>query len=75
MTPIPRASTVYRSLLKAVSRNITCITDNKAWVTFVREEFRRLATPTPDASRQQELLKIAEDYTFMIDGVRQHKVG
>ena len=68
------ALTVYRALLKGINRNITSITGNRQWLVFAKEAFRRHRAVS-DQEDQKELLQLAKDYVFMIDGVRDHKVG
>ena len=68
------AVVVYRSLLKAIQRNLTTITGNRTWLEFAKEEFRQHRAAA-SADQAQDLLQLAKDYTMMIDGVREHRVS
>ncbi len=65
---------VYRSLLRAVDQNITSATGNALWRNFVASEFRKHKGES-DTTTVQERLQEAKDYAFLIDSVREHKVG
>jgi Complex 1 protein (LYR family) len=65
---------VYRTLLRAINKNITGATGNKQWYAFATEEFRRHRTAA-DEKERAELLQLARDYAFMINGVRDHTVS
>lgn len=65
---------VYRTLLRAIQRNITHANGNKQWYIFAKEEFRRHRTAPEDGERA-ELLQLARDYAFMINGVKNHTVS
>ena len=68
------ARQVLRALLRAVDRNITSATGNTQWREFVIAEFRRGAAQGDSAERAAALQE-ARDYTFLIESVREHKVG
>jgi hypothetical protein len=65
---------VYRTLIRAINRNITHATGNRQWYAFAQDEFRR-HRQTSDDKEQAELLQLARDYVFMINGVRDHTVS
>ena len=65
---------MYRSLLRAVDRNISSATGSTLWRSFVASEFRKHRGES-DPTRVQERLQEAKDYAFLIDSVREHKVG
>ncbi|KAG7667396.1 hypothetical protein Ndes2526B_g04083 [Nannochloris sp. 'desiccata'] len=62
---------VYRTLLRAINRNVTHVTGNRQWYIFAKDEFRRHRTASEDKERA-ELLRLAKDYAFMINGVKDH---
>jgi len=64
---------VYRTLLKAIRRNITSATGNRQWYIYAKDEFRRHRAASEDNDRA-ELLQLARDYAFMINGVKDHTV-
>lgn len=68
------ALAIYRALIRGINRNITAATGNPQWLIFAKEEFRRHRSVS-DQEDQAELLQLAKDYVFMIDGVREHKVS
>lgn len=65
---------VYRTLLRAINRNVTHVTGNRQWYIFAKDEFRRHRTASEDKERA-ELLRLAKDYAFMINGVKDHTVS
>lgn len=65
---------VYRTLLRAINRNITSVTGNREWYIFARDEFRRHHKAS-DEKERAELLQLATDYAFMINGVKDHTVS
>jgi hypothetical protein len=65
---------VYRTLLRAINRNITTTTGNRQWYVFATEEFRKHSKASDDKERA-ELLQLARDYAFMINGVKDHTVS
>jgi Complex 1 protein (LYR family) len=68
-----RAATVYRRLLKAVDKHIGKDGGKGYLREFVSEEFRKnSALSDQEAARQK--LKLASDYTYLINSVHHHKV-
>ena len=63
-----------RSLLRAVDRGITSASGNRQWREFVIAEARR-AERLGDPAEREAALQHARDYAFLINSVREHKVG
>ena len=64
---------IYRDLLKAVKKHIGKEDSKRHFLEFVTSEFhknRRLS----DGPALQQKIKLAQDYTFMLDSVHHHKV-
>lgn len=67
-----RSIQVFRLLLKAIDRNITRHNANTQWRRFAIEEFRENATLS-DYSKLDNLLDTAQNYSVLIDSIREHK--
>jgi hypothetical protein len=65
---------VFRRLLRAVDRNITSVSGNRTWRAFVIEEFRKGSTGS-DVQEITSRLQEARDYAFLLESIREHKVG
>ena len=68
-----RTATVYRRLLKAVYKHIGKDGGKGHFRDFLSQEFRKnSALSDHEAARQK--LKLASDYTYLINSVHHHKV-
>lgn len=68
---------VYRNLLKAVEKHIGKEEHKVHFTDFIREEFkknRNLEYPK-DSSFIQQRIKLAENYTYLLNSVHHHKVS
>lgn len=65
-----RARSVLRQLIRSIDRNVTSATGNTLWRQAAIEEFRQGTDP----SSLEERLRLAQDYAFLLDSVREHKV-
>lgn len=66
---------VYRNLLKAVEKHIGKEEHKVHFTDFIREEFkknRNLEYPK-DSSFIQQRIKLAENYTYLLNSVHHHK--
>ncbi|XP_048134890.1 uncharacterized protein LOC115755008 isoform X1 [Rhodamnia argentea] len=67
-----QAAKVYRHLLKAVKKHIGKEETKKHFVEYVTEEFRKNCVLLDPSSIQQKI-KLAKDYTFLLNSVHHHK--
>lgn len=65
---------IYRNLLRAVRQRISPRRDNPIWHNYIVEEFHRSATEK-DPEKIRKLLRIAEDYTNLIQDVHYEKAS
>ncbi|KAL5569257.1 hypothetical protein UlMin_025832 [Ulmus minor] len=63
---------VYRNLLKSVKNHIAKEENKKHFKDYVTEEFRKNSTLS-DISSIQHRIKLASDYTFLLNSVHHHK--
>lgn len=63
---------IYRHLLKAVGKHIGKEDHKRHFRDFIIEEFRKNSETMNQSSIQQKL-KLARDYTFMLNSVHHHK--
>lgn len=63
---------VYRSLLKAVKKHIGNEDCKRHFRDYVTEEFRKNSLLSNGSSIQQKV-KLAGDYTFLLNSVHHHK--
>lgn len=63
----------YRHLLKAVKNHIAKEDTKRHFVEYVTEEFRNNCKLS-DLSSIQQKIKLARDYTFLLNSVHHHKV-
>ncbi|KAF3433856.1 hypothetical protein FNV43_RR24959 [Rhamnella rubrinervis] len=63
---------VYRNLLKAVKNHIGKEDNQRHFREYVTEEFRTNSTLSDFSSIQQKI-KLASDYTFLLNSVHHHK--
>lgn len=68
-----RAAMVYRLLLKAVKKHIGSEDSKKHFKDYVTQEFRKNCSLS-DPTSVQEKIKLARDYTFLLNSVHHHKV-
>lgn len=64
---------VYRNLLKAVKNHIGREDNKRHFREYVTKEFRKNSIPS-DLSSIQQKIKLASDYTFLLNSVHHHKV-
>ncbi|KAK4743125.1 hypothetical protein SAY87_001126 [Trapa incisa] len=67
-----RATMVYRLLLKAVRKHIGNDEAKKHFKDYVSQEFRK-SSSISDPISVQEKIKLARDYTFLLNSVHHHK--
>ena len=63
---------VYRQLLKAVKNHIGKEENKKHFVDYVAQKFRETSTVSKPHSVQQKI-KLARDYTFLLNSVHHQK--
>ncbi|XP_065869625.1 uncharacterized protein [Euphorbia lathyris] len=63
---------VYRQLLKAIKKHIGQEDYKKHFSEFVMLDFRKNSNLSDHSSVQQKI-KLARDYTFMLNSVHHHK--
>ncbi|CAA6661944.1 unnamed protein product [Spirodela intermedia] len=67
-----RVGRVYRELVKSLEKHVGTSGKNKHFRDFVAGEFRRNSRLSDEAAAQREL-KLARDYTFLLNSVHHHK--
>lgn len=67
-----RASNVYRQLLKAVKNHVEKSGSKGHFRDFITQEFRENAKLCNPCEIQRKM-KIAHDYTFLLNSVHHHK--
>ena len=67
-----RARAAYRALLRAVDTHVTAIGGNTLWRDAVRDGFR--AAPPAAGEAAEAALDRAEQLTFYVNSVNEHKV-
>ena len=68
----PSSKSIVRSLLKAVRRSVTIVTDNSQWRDYVVSQVRSAAHE--DAKVVQQRLTLAHDLAFLVNNIKRHKV-
>ncbi|XP_054780769.1 uncharacterized protein LOC129288286 [Prosopis cineraria] len=63
---------IYRHLLKAVQKHIGKEDNKRHFLEFIKLEFRKNSNLSDGAAVQQKI-KLARDYTFMLNSVHHHK--
>lgn len=63
---------VYRNLLKAVVKHIGKEENKRHFREYVTEEFRKKSVPS-DLSSIHQKIKLAQDYTYLLNSVHHHK--
>lgn len=63
---------VFRNLLRAVKQHIGYGENKRHFSEFVTEEFRKKSVST-DLSSDQQRIKLARDYTFLLNSVHHYK--
>ncbi|AES75993.1 putative complex 1 LYR protein [Medicago truncatula] len=63
---------IYRHLLKAVKKHIGKEENKKHFLEFVTSEFHKNRNLSDGVAVQQKI-KLARDYTYMLNGVHHHK--
>ncbi|GMN51167.1 hypothetical protein TIFTF001_020314 [Ficus carica] len=63
---------VFRNLLRAVKQHIGYGENKRHFSEFVTEEFRKKSVST-DLLSDQQRIKLARDYTFLLNSVHHHK--
>ncbi|KAG0475746.1 hypothetical protein HPP92_015432 [Vanilla planifolia] len=67
-----KATNVYRQLLKAVEKHVGSDGSKRHFRNFITDEFRQNAKLS-DQSEIQRKIKLAHDYTFLLNSVHHHK--
>ncbi|XP_078445301.1 complex 1 protein, LYR family protein [Wolffia australiana] len=67
-----RVGRVYRELLKSLEKNLGTKDKNKHFRDFVAGEFRKNVSLSDEAVARREL-KLAQDYTLLLNSVHHHK--
>ncbi|MQL93922.1 hypothetical protein Taro_026573 [Colocasia esculenta] len=67
-----RVGGVYRELLRAVEKHIGKTGEKRHFKDFITEEFRK-NPHLPDEAAAQKEMKLARDYTFLLNSVHHHK--
>ncbi|KAK0593358.1 hypothetical protein LWI29_035315 [Acer saccharum] len=67
-----QAAKVYRQLLKAVKKHIGKEDYKTHFSEYVTQEFRKNCKLS-DPSNVQQKIKLAHDYTFLLNSVHHHK--
>lgn len=67
-----QAAKVYRELLKAVKKHIPKDDGKKRFKEYVTNEFRNNSTLS-DPSSVHHKIKLARDYTLLLNSVHHHK--
>ncbi|CAI0411648.1 unnamed protein product [Linum tenue] len=68
-----QAAKVYRDLLKSIRKNIEKEGYKSHFGEFVTQEFRNSSNLSTDQSCIQQKIKLARDYTFLLNSVQHHK--
>ncbi|CAN4121222.1 unnamed protein product [Withania somnifera] len=68
-------SMVYRNLLKAVEKHIGKEEPKVHFTDFIRQEFRKMRNLEypKDSSFIQQRIKLAQNYTYLLNSVHHHK--
>lgn len=69
---IMQAAKVYRQLLKAVKNHIGKEDYKMHFMEYVMQEFRKNSKLSDPSSIRQKI-KLAHDYTFLLNSVHHHK--
>ncbi|PIA29283.1 hypothetical protein AQUCO_06100060v1 [Aquilegia coerulea] len=64
-----QAAKVYRHLLKSVKKHIGNDQNKKHFTDYITQEFHKVSDP----STAQQKIKLARDYTYLLNSVHQHK--
>jgi hypothetical protein len=67
-----QAAKVYRQLLKSVKKHIPKEDSKKRFKEYVTDEFRNNSTLS-DPSSVHHKIKLARDYTILLNSVHHHK--
>lgn len=65
---------IYRQLLMAVKKHIGQEESKRHFREFVTSEFRKNSNLSDDVAVQQKI-KLARDYTFLLNSVHHHKAS
>ncbi|URE19035.1 hypothetical protein MUK42_12273 [Musa troglodytarum] len=71
-TKAMQAAKVYRSLLKAVKKHIGNDGSKRHFRDYITEEFRKNASVSDQATVENKI-KLAHEYTFLLNSVHHHK--
>ena len=71
------ARAAYRAVLRAVDRNVTAVTGSTQWRDHIAAAFRRQAAEGDAAAAAAAAagLQQAKDYAFLLNSIREQKVG
>ncbi|KAI4352888.1 hypothetical protein L6164_007097 [Bauhinia variegata] len=67
-----KSAMIYRQLLKAVKKHISKDESKRHFQDFITSEFRKNSTLSDGVAVQQKI-KLARDYTFLLNSVHHHK--
>lgn len=67
------ATKVYRHLLKAVKKHVGKEDHKSHFVDFISQEFRK-SPQQSDLSAIRQKIKLANDYTYLMNSVHHHQV-
>ncbi|CAI0442865.1 unnamed protein product [Linum tenue] len=68
-----QAAKVYRDLLRSIRKNIGKEGYKSHFSEFVAQEFRNSSNRSTDQSCIQQKMKLARDYTCLLNSVHHHK--
>lgn len=68
-----QTANIYRQLLKAVKKHIGKEENKRHFLEFVISEFHKNRYLSDGVALQQKI-KLARDYTYLLNGVHHHKV-
>ncbi|KAL4565055.1 hypothetical protein LXL04_029137 [Taraxacum kok-saghyz] len=68
-----KAAMVYRELMKAVKKHIGKEEHKNHFRDYIKSEFRKNGDQGLDISFIQQKIKLARDYTFLINNVHHHQ--
>lgn len=68
---LPHALSVYRTLLRAINKNITSASGNRAWIEHARQQFE---ASRHNGDHDHQALQKAMEYASLINAVKHHKV-
>ncbi|OVA20755.1 hypothetical protein BVC80_887g40 [Macleaya cordata] len=64
-----QAARVCKNLMKAVKKHIGVEESKRHFTDFITQEFRKTSNPSTVGQK----IKLAQDYTFMLNSIHHHK--